>query len=70
MVVCPYDSAGQAEALTDDLLAGDEPPDAIAAMSEELALGALRAAQRAGIPIPAALSIRGWDDSEAVAPAG
>ena len=48
----------------------DQPPDAIAAMSDELALGALRAAERAGIAVPAVLSVTGWDDSQAAGPAG
>jgi DNA-binding LacI/PurR family transcriptional regulator len=64
--VSSHNGAAHGEALTDELLAGDEPPDAIAAMSDELALGALRAAQRAG----AVLAITGWDDSDAAAAAG
>lgn len=39
-------------------------------MSDELALGALRAAQQAGIAIPGALSITGWDDSDAASAPG
>jgi DNA-binding LacI/PurR family transcriptional regulator len=39
-------------------------------MSDELALGALRAAERAGIAVPASLSITGWDDTDAAGPAG
>jgi DNA-binding LacI/PurR family transcriptional regulator len=70
VAVCPRNSAADGEALTDELLAGEAPPDAIAAMSDELALGALRAAERAGIAVPVALSITGWDDSDAAAPAG
>jgi DNA-binding LacI/PurR family transcriptional regulator len=52
------------------LFRGDDPPDAIAAMSDELALGALRAAARAGRGVPGAVAITGWDDSDAAAPAG
>src|SRR3954454_18490358 len=69
LAVCPHNSAAHGEALTNELLA-DEPPDAIAAMSDELALGALRAAERAGIAVPAALSVTGWDDSDSAAAAG
>jgi hypothetical protein len=39
-------------------------------MSDELALGALRAAARAGRAVPGSVAITGWDDSEAAAPAG
>jgi DNA-binding LacI/PurR family transcriptional regulator len=42
--------------------------DAIAAMSDELALGVLQAAQR--VDVPAKLSVTGWDDSAAAASAG
>jgi DNA-binding LacI/PurR family transcriptional regulator len=67
--VCPHNSAALGEALTRELLSDDHPPDAIAAMSDELALGALRAADRAGVAVPVALSVTGWDDSDAAAPA-
>jgi DNA-binding LacI/PurR family transcriptional regulator len=70
VAVCPHNSAACGEALAQELLADDQPPDAIAAMSDELALGALRAAERAGIPVPVALSVTGWDDTDAAAPAG
>jgi DNA-binding LacI/PurR family transcriptional regulator len=70
VAVCPHNAAAWGEALTQELLAGDGPPDAIAAMSDELAIGALRAAERAGIASPAALSITGWDDSDAAVAAG
>jgi DNA-binding LacI/PurR family transcriptional regulator len=70
VAVCPHNSATDGEALTDELLADDEPPDAIAAMSDELALGALRAAERARIGVPGALAVTGWDDSDAAAAAG
>ena len=69
VAVSSHNSPAHGEALTDELFA-DEQPDAIAAMSDELALGALRAAERAGIAVPAALSISGWDDSDAAAAAG
>jgi DNA-binding LacI/PurR family transcriptional regulator len=53
-----------------ELLRGGDAPDAIAAMSDELALGTLRAASGLGVPVPDALTVTGWDDSEAAAPAG
>jgi DNA-binding LacI/PurR family transcriptional regulator len=39
-------------------------------MSDELALGALRAAAHGGVPVPRGLAVTGWDDTEAAAPAG
>ena len=49
-----------------------EPPgvDAVAAMSDELALGVLRAADRLGVPVPERLAVTGWDDTPTAAPAG
>jgi DNA-binding LacI/PurR family transcriptional regulator len=70
VAVCPDNSAASGEALTEELLAADQPPDAIAAMSDELALGALRAIDRAGVAVPGELAVTGWDDSDAAAPAG
>jgi DNA-binding LacI/PurR family transcriptional regulator len=69
--VCPRNRAADGEALTEELLAGDgPPPDAIAAMSDELAVGALRAVSRAGLAVPVELAVTGWDDSAAAAAAG
>jgi DNA-binding LacI/PurR family transcriptional regulator len=70
VAVCPRNSAADGEALTQELLAAEQPPDAIAAMSDELALGALRAAEVARFSVPDALSITGWDDTDAAASAG
>ena len=39
-------------------------------MSDELALGALRAAARAGLAVPGDVAVTGWDDTDAAAPAG
>src|SRR4051812_39823975 len=39
VAVCPDNSAASGEALAEELFDGDQPPDAIAAMSDELALG-------------------------------
>src|SRR6202043_3209676 len=58
------------EAMSDELFRGADPPDAIAAMSDELALGALRAAARAGRTVPGSVAITGWDDRDAAASAG
>lgn len=69
LAVCPVNHIAEGEAFTRELLQGAEPPDAIAAMSDELALGALRAAASEGLRIPSELAITGWDGDTA-APAG
>jgi DNA-binding LacI/PurR family transcriptional regulator len=70
VAVCPTNSATHGEDFTRELLDSPSPPDAIAAMSDELALGALRAATTAGVAIPHALAVTGWDDTDAADPAG
>jgi DNA-binding LacI/PurR family transcriptional regulator len=69
VLVCPHNSAAEGEAAAGELLGRPDPPDAIAAMSDELALGALRAARRGGVPVPGGLAVTGWDDTEAAATA-
>jgi DNA-binding LacI/PurR family transcriptional regulator len=68
--VCPANATAYGEAVAGQVFRGDDPPDAIAAMSDELALGALRAAARADRSVPGAVAITGWDDSDPAAPAG
>jgi DNA-binding LacI/PurR family transcriptional regulator len=70
VLVCSRNSAAEGGAAVQELLKGPDRPDAIAAMSDELALGARRAAARAGIAIPDQLAITGWDDSPAAAEPG
>jgi DNA-binding LacI/PurR family transcriptional regulator len=70
VAVCPANATGYGEAIAEELFRGGDPPDAIAAMSDELALGALRAAVRTGRAVPDAVAITGWDDSDAAGPAG
>ena len=70
IAVCPANATAHGEAFADELFRSDDPPDAIAAMSDELALGALRAAARAGRVVPDLVAITGWDDSDAAAAAG
>jgi DNA-binding LacI/PurR family transcriptional regulator len=70
VIVCSRNSAAEGETAADELLRGPDAPDAIAAMSDELALGVLRAAARRGVPVPDGLAVTGWDDTEAAAPAG
>jgi LacI family transcriptional regulator len=53
-----------------DLLARPDPPTAIFATNDLMALGVLGAAQDRGVPVPDALSIAGFDDILAAAFAG
>ena len=70
VAVCQANATGLGEEFAAELLSGGDPPDAIAAMSDELALGALRAANQAGLAVPGDVAITGWDDADAAAPAG
>ncbi len=70
LAVCPVNHIAEGEAFARELLQGAEAPDAIAAMSDELALGALRAAANLGVRVPDRLAVTGWDDCDAAAPAG
>ncbi|GAA2860623.1 LacI family DNA-binding transcriptional regulator [Streptosporangium fragile] len=70
VAVCSTNSAREAEALAAELLTGPHACDAVAAMSDELALGTLRAAARLGLSVPGDLTLSGWDDTDAAAPAG
>lgn len=47
----------------EDLLALADPPTAIFASNDMMAAGALAAAHRLGVPVPAALSITGFDNA-------
>ncbi len=51
----------------EDLLTLPQLPTALVGMSDEMALGALWTLRRAGIVVPAAMSIVGFDDSEMAA---
>jgi DNA-binding LacI/PurR family transcriptional regulator len=55
--------------IVSDLFHGGDPPDAVAAMSDELALGTLRAVARADLAVPGDVAITGGDDTGATAPA-
>lgn len=68
-VVCARNDTHEAEAAADQLLTSPGPPDAVAAMSDELALGVLRAAHRAHLGVPRDLLVTGWDDTAAAAAA-
>ena len=70
VLVCPRNGTGEGEAAVEELLRSGEAPDAIAALSDELALGALRAAARHGVSVPERMAATGWDDSGAADLAG
>jgi LacI family transcriptional regulator len=62
----PY-GAVDAEALAAELLALPDRPSAIFATSDTQAMGVLTAADRCGLPVPARLSVIGFDDIESAA---
>ncbi|WP_031169292.1 LacI family DNA-binding transcriptional regulator [Streptosporangium roseum] len=70
VAVCSRNTAREAERLAAGLLTGPHVPDAVAAMSDELALGLMRAAGRLGLAVPGDLAVTGWDDTDAAATAG
>jgi hypothetical protein len=45
------------------LLNTPDPPDAVAAMSDEQAAGVIRAARAAGLRVPDDVAVTGWDDA-------
>jgi len=70
VAVCGRNDVGEAQRLTTQLLTSPDRPDAIAAMSDQQALGVLRAARAAGYGIPDDLAVTGWDDVPAAAEHG
>jgi DNA-binding LacI/PurR family transcriptional regulator len=70
VLVCASNSAAEAERRAAELLTGPDAPDAVAAMSDELALGVLRAAAQLGRHVPSELAVTGWDDTGQAGPAG
>jgi DNA-binding LacI/PurR family transcriptional regulator len=65
--VCRPNAPERAREATLELLGEPEPPTAILAMSDTLAVGALQAAAELGVPVPADLSVVGFDDSPVAA---
>jgi LacI family transcriptional regulator len=59
-----------AHAMTAELLALASPPTAVFAASDVQALGVLDAAQEAGVAVPEALSVIGFDDVDLAGAAG
>jgi DNA-binding LacI/PurR family transcriptional regulator len=70
VAVCARNDTVEAERLAARLLASAEPPDAIAAMGDQLAAGVVRAARAAGRVIPDDLAVTGWDDAAVAAQLG
>ncbi len=70
VAVCARNDAAEAERMAATLLASPEPPDAIAAMSDEQAAGVVRAARAAGRAVPEDLAVTGWDDAAVAARLG
>jgi DNA-binding LacI/PurR family transcriptional regulator len=70
IAVCARNDTGEAEHIAATLLASAEPPDAIAAMSDQQAAGVVRAARAAGRLIPDELAVTGWDDAAVAAELG
>jgi LacI family repressor for deo operon, udp, cdd, tsx, nupC, and nupG len=62
-----FTSAGGAIAMNELLKITEDPPSAVFCQSDEMAFGALRALQRAGIRVPDQLSVIGFDDHELAA---
>lgn len=62
VAVCARNDATEAEHAAAHLFAAAEPPDAVAAMSDEQAAGVMRAARAAGLRIPGNLALTGFDD--------
>jgi DNA-binding LacI/PurR family transcriptional regulator len=56
-----------ARALLEELVDDPSPPDAIVAMSDELALGVLDVIDQRGWRVPGDVTVSGWDDSPAAA---
>jgi len=56
-----------ARALLEELAGGASSPDAILAMSDQLALGVLDVLDRHGRRVPGDVTVSGWDDSPAAA---
>ena len=62
VAVCSRNDATEAERIAQDLLSSAQPPDAIAAMSDQQASGVVAAARSLGLVIPRDLAVTGWDD--------
>ena len=70
VAVCARNDAAEAEQLTLKLLTSAEPPDAIAAMSDQQASGVAAAIRVTGRIIPDDVAVTGWDDAAVAAELG
>jgi DNA-binding LacI/PurR family transcriptional regulator len=70
VAICARNSAAEAYDAAVDLLSAPDAPDAIAAMSDEQALGVLRAAAHLGRRVPEDVAVSGWDDTNSAPSAG
>lgn len=61
-VRCAFDVAAGTEAALELLRRRGNRPDALVCANDEVALGALSAAQELGIDVPGGLALTGWDD--------
>ena len=55
-------SMASGEACAEQLLSQEQPPTAIFAANDEMAVGVIRAAARMGVDVPGQLSVAGYDD--------
>jgi DNA-binding LacI/PurR family transcriptional regulator len=70
VVVCAQNNADDAREATAALLAAGQPVDGLAAMSDQLALGAQRALDDAGLRTPDDITLGGFDDTAEATVAG
>jgi len=59
-VPCPFNEEGGREAAIE--LLRSHPPEALVCANDEIALGAIDAAERLGLRVPEDLAVTGWDD--------
>lgn len=60
---CPANDPDSGAAVAAVLLGSGSPPTAVLALTDQLAIGVLRAARDAGVSVPGRLSVMGFDDS-------
>ena len=64
MIVSGESNTDTAEAVVSELLEGPRPPTAILTLNNAMTIGALRAARRRGLRIPADIALAAYDDFE------
>jgi len=68
--VCSRNDAAEAERTAVTLLAAADRPEAIVAMSDQQAVGVVRAVRAAGLTVPEDVAVTGWDDTAIAARSG